>query len=480
MVEQIAEDYPDRFAALSMHVNGDGFDTPWGQDRLDSFYGIPGAVPTFMVDALWNCQSPGDYRYYVEQQLASPTDMTLELSGSPVGGATWDITARLCHEGSGSRPIRLFTAAALDGYPNPPRHSTNVLRQNAFETDLAIAGGACETVTTRITFDPESMAATSDIVIIAWAQKPAATAPTTVYQAAVMRWPFPAGSQLTTIEIEPADATVAVGGTVGFTAQGKDQHGAEYPLVNPVWSLGTGSGGGTFDPGTGTTTTFTATAVGTRQLLCSEGGVTGGAIVTITAAPRLATIEIEPADASVAVGGTVAFTATGRDQYGDEFPLGAPVWTIDGDGDGTFEPATGAATTFTASYPGSATVRCTDGAVVGSTGLEITGDAPRLATITVSPASATIRVGDSLALSATGTDQYGRAIALADPVWRVEGVGAGTLEPAGGSAATTFTATAVGSVSVICSDDGVEGSAAVTITAAGLPAPRKVTRRVAP
>ena len=58
MVRNIATDYPERFAPITMHLNGDGFDVPWGQNRSDVFYGLGGAVPTFMVDALWNSQAP--------------------------------------------------------------------------------------------------------------------------------------------------------------------------------------------------------------------------------------------------------------------------------------------------------------------------------------------------------------------------------------------------------------------------------------
>ena len=50
MVEQLAASHPDRFAAVTMHVNGDGYDTPWGQNRLDVFYSLGSAVPTFMFD----------------------------------------------------------------------------------------------------------------------------------------------------------------------------------------------------------------------------------------------------------------------------------------------------------------------------------------------------------------------------------------------------------------------------------------------
>jgi len=481
VVEQLAIDYPERFAPVTMHVNDDGFDTSWGQNRLDVFYGVPAAVPTFMIDAKWSPQI-SDYRYYVEHQLTQPTDVTLELSGNQVGGSKWDVTARVCLEGGGSKPVRVYTAATLDDHPDLPRYATNVLMRNVFESDINLSGGDCENVTTRITFDPLSMANTSDIVIIAWAQKPSASIPTIVYQAGIMRWPFPTGSQLTTIEVAPASVTMTIGEQLDFTATGKDQSGNTYPLENPTWSLGTsGSGGGTFDPGSGSdTTTFTATMVGTRQIFCTDGGVSGAALVTITEAPHLAGIEIDPASATVNIDGQIAFSATGKDQYGEDFPLIDPAWSVSGDGDGTFEPTSGVSTTFTASYPGESVVTCAQGDVTATAEVEIVGEDPRLATLELSPASAQIRVGDEIEFAATGTDQYGRVFELADPVWRVEGDGDGHFDPSSGSATSTFTATATGSVQIICADDGVEGEATVEISPAGLPAPRKVKGRVSP
>ncbi len=476
MVQQLAADYPARFAPMTMHVD-DSYEITWGKDRLDIFYGVPGAVPTFMVDALWNCQ-PSDYRYYVEQQLNVPTDVTLELSGNPQGGSTWDITARVCLEGSGSRSVRVFTAATLDQHPDLPRYTTNLLMQKVRETDATI-DSSCQNITQRINFDPVSMASSSNIVIVSWVQRPASSAPTTVYQAGTMRWPFPAGSQLSTIEVAPADVTLNIGDSVSFTATGKDQSGQSYPLQNPAWSFGAGTGNGGFDPATGATTTFTATAAGTRQVLCTEDGITGGAVVTIRETPRLTAIDIDPSSATVAVDGEISFSATGRDQFGEDFELTDPAWSIAGTGDGTFDPATGPTTIFTAGTPGAATVTCTEGDVVATAAVDITGDDPRLETITVSPATAQLRVGGELELEAAGTDQYGRAVELADATWRAEGDGSGVFDPTGGSA-TTFTATAVGSAQLICAADGIEGIAAVEVSAAGLPAPRRATGRVKP
>jgi len=463
-----------------MHVNDDGFDHPWGQNRLDVFYGLAAMAPTFMVDALWNSQL-SDYRYHVELQMAQPTDVTLELSGNPVGGSTFDVTARVCLEGGGSRPMRVYIAPALDHHPDLQSYSTNVLMQKVSETDINLSGGGCQDVIARNNFDPVSMANTSNIVIIAWAQQPSAGTPAAVYQAGIMRWPFPAGSQLTTIEVTPADVSLTVGEQVEFTATGKDQSGEIYPLENPTWSLGaSGTGGGTFEPGSGSdTTTFTATMQGTRQVFCTDGNVSGAAIVTITEAPHLAGITIDPASISVDVDGQIAFSATGKDQYGEDFPLTDPEWSVSGAGDGTFEPTSGVSTTFTASYPGACVVSCAQGDVTGTAELEVMGEDPRLATLVLSPASTQARVGDSIEFTADGSDQYGRAIELADPVCRVEGDGDGHFDPTSGST-TTFTASAAGSTQIICSDDGVEGEATVEISPAGLPAPRRVRGRVSP
>jgi len=476
VVDQLGSDYPDRFAPLSLHVD-DSYEIPWGQHRLEVFYGVGGAVPTFMVDARWN-SPPSDYRYFVEQQLTVPTDVTMELSGNPQGGSTWDVNARVCLEGGGSRLVRVFTAATLDEYPGLPRYTTNLLMQKVFETTTTISS-ACQNITHRITFDSVSMGSSSKIVIIAWVQQPSASAPTTVYQAGIMRWPFPVGNQLASIEVAPSDATLNIGDEVVFTATGTDQSGQSFPLQNPTWDFGAGTGNGGFDPVIGATTTFTATAAGTRQILCSESGITGAAVVTIREAPQLAAIEIDPTSATVAVDGEIAFSATGRDQFGEAFELTDPAWSITGSGNGAFDPATGTTTTFTADYPGTATITCTEGDVVATATVEITGDDPRIESITVSPAMAQLRVGDELELEAVGTDQYGQPLELTDANWRTEGDGTGVFDPTTG-AATTFTATGAGSVQLICSADSVEGAASIEISAAGLPAPRRATGRIKP
>lgn len=181
--------------------------------------------------------------------------------------------------------------------------------------------------------------------------------------------------------------------------------------------------------------------------------------------PELTSIEISPSTAELAVGETLTYTATGKDQNGQDFELTDPVWWTSGDGEGTFEPERGSSTpVLTATYPGTANITCTQDGVTGGATLEITGDAPALASITIVPASPDLGVGESRSLTAVGYDQYGDEFPLSTPSWTIEGEGDGTFDPAVGNADTLFTATRPGNAQILCTDGDVIGQTAVTIS----------------
>jgi hypothetical protein len=86
------------------------------------------------------------------------------------------------------------------------------------------------------------------------------------------------------IQLAPASATLAIGGTQAFTLTGADAYG------NPVtptaaWSLSTGTPG-TLSATTATTATFTGSAAGTGSVVATSGTLTASAAVSVTA-PRL-------------------------------------------------------------------------------------------------------------------------------------------------------------------------------------------------
>ena len=118
-----------------------------------------------------------------------------------------------------------------------------------------------------------------------------------------------------------------------------------------------GDGAGVFDPERGSSTpVLTATYPGTANITCTQDGVVGRATLEINGdPPALASIAIIPAAPELGVGDTLSLEAVGYDQYGDEFPLDAPTWTHQGDGDGSFDPPSGNASTLFLPVSGSVT-----------------------------------------------------------------------------------------------------------------------------
>lgn len=85
---------------------------------------------------------------------------------------------------------------------------------------------------------------------------------------------------LASIQLTPASATLAIGGTQAFTATGADTYG--NPVTPTVaWSLSTGTPGA-LSAATGTTATFTGSAAGTGSIVATSGAVTASAPVSVT------------------------------------------------------------------------------------------------------------------------------------------------------------------------------------------------------
>ncbi len=127
---------------------------------------------------------------------------------------------------------------------------------------------------------------------------------------------------LTTIEVSPSDVALNVGQTQQFAASGKDQYGDSIATGTVAWessntAVGAISSGGLFTASSAGSVTVKATG---------SGGVSGTASVTVQAVPVLTTIEVSPGTATLDVGQTQQFTASGKDQYGDPISAGAVTW----------------------------------------------------------------------------------------------------------------------------------------------------------
>jgi hypothetical protein len=196
VVSFLIDQYSDQFALIEYHTQGDGFDTPWGQSRLDDFYGgwCGNAIPVMMYDGFWYPLDVGDYERDLLQQLAQPTDVTIAVTATEVATARWAFTSEVCVEASGAgKRMRIYAVHAQDRYPTQPSYSRNTQVQDAPTVDVDLDPGQCAEVDFVFEFGPDFWGDRENIRIVVWAQETADLAPANVFQAAEVGWPFPEG-----------------------------------------------------------------------------------------------------------------------------------------------------------------------------------------------------------------------------------------------------------------------------------------------
>lgn len=240
---------------------------------------------------------------------------------------------------------------------------------------------------------------------------------------------------LATITVTPNPDTTVTNGVKQFVAIGRDASGNIVTFV-PTWSVTNGGGA------IGVSGLFTAgTVAGTylNTVRATSGTVFGVATETVLAA-ALASIVITPNPASLTVGGTQQFVATGRDATGNTVVF-TPTWSIV-NGGGTIVSTSGLFTA--ANLPGTYTntVRASSGGI--SATATVTLVIGPLATIDVAPNPDTTLANGTKQFTAVGRDAVGNTVAIT-PVWSVANGGGAIGTNSGiftaGNAAGTFVAT---------------------------------------
>jgi len=123
------------------------------------------------------------------------------------------------------------------------------------------------------------------------------------------------------VEVTPATASTVVGGTVQLTATPKSTNGT--PLEGRVVTWASGNGAAATVDANGL---VTGVGAGTATISATSEGQTGTANVGVGIVP-VASVEVTPAAASVAVGHTVALAATPKDANGNPLSGRAITWT---------------------------------------------------------------------------------------------------------------------------------------------------------
>ncbi len=190
-------DYPDDLVAYQIHTSGSGPISEWGSARV-SFYSV-GGIPDVWVDGvLQQLGSMGsDQANYnnllnlMNQRLAVPTDVTLELYAAPLSGQTYRVTAVIGIEADGEGKTMIFhLAQALFGFPvSADGRYNNGIIQGLDPTEITLEPGETEFVIQELTFNAQSWALQDDIRIIGLLQE--TNTGKEIYQSEIIPWPFP-------------------------------------------------------------------------------------------------------------------------------------------------------------------------------------------------------------------------------------------------------------------------------------------------
>ena len=201
-----------------------------------------------------------------------------------------------------------------------------------------------------------------------------------------------------------------------------------------------------------------AALVASTMLAC--GGDDGpGPVAPPPPAPVATTVEVAPATAELtALGQTVQFTATVRDQNGGAMSGASVTWTS---GDAAVATVDGAGL-VTAVATGAATINATSGSASGSASVTVTQAAARIAVV---PDSLRLTaLAEQRRLTAEAFDANGNAIAGPMLNWASEDDAVATVDAAG-----LVTAVANGETTVTATSGSASASVAVTVMSQAVP-----------
>jgi 6-phosphogluconolactonase (cycloisomerase 2 family) len=255
---------------------------------------------------------------------------------------------------------------------------------------------------------------------------------------------------LVSISITPASPSIALGLTQQFAASGSYSDGSSKDITTSItWSsattaVATISAGGL----------ATSISPGTSVIQAASGSVSAKVSLTVTPA-ALVSLTVSPGSASIALGLTQQFTATGvfTDKSSQTLSSGV-TWT-------TSSASVGAISSsglLSSKATGSLTVTATSASISGTASLTVTP--PVLASISVTPSSPTVAAGLTQQFSAAGTRTDGSSQPLTALTWTSSDTTAATITSGG-----LATSHHPGSVTITAASGAVQGLAQLTIGA---------------
>jgi hypothetical protein len=275
---------------------------------------------------------------------------------------------------------------------------------------------------------------------------------------------------LVSIAVTPAAPSIALGLSQQFIATGTYTDASTQVITSSVtWGRINVSGTASINA-TGLVTTLGGSP-GSVTVTATLGSISGNTSLTIGAA-TLVSIAVTPASASVALGLTQQFVATGT--YTDNSTsavTGTATWSrTNGTGSATIN-SSGLLSSLGGAQ-GSVTVTAAIGAVSGSTTFTLT--APTLVSIALTPTAASVALGSTQAFTATGTytDNSTQDLTSVSTWSRINATGTATIDSSTGIADTA--GGSQGTVTIRATSGGVTSTDA-TLTVLPLAASDSIT-----
>src|SRR5207248_1929259 len=222
---------------------------------------------------------------------------------------------------------------------------------------------------------------------------------------------------VTTVTVAPASAGVLVGQLLQLSATTADSAGNVLSGRTVTWASSNSLVATVTSTGL-----LTGLAAGSATITATSEGKSGTATVTVTAvAVPVASVAVNPATPSVAVGGTVQLTATPQDSVGNSLPGRTVTWAS------SASTVASVSTTglVTGVAVGSATITATSEGQNGTATVTVT-PVP-VASVSVAPAAPTLPVGATVQLTATPKDASGTALSGRSISWATNNASVATV-----------------------------------------------------
>jgi uncharacterized protein YjdB len=264
------------------------------------------------------------------------------------------------------------------------------------------------------------------------------------------------------LQLSPPTASVPRGLTTPFTVTGVFSDGTSADLTEQVTWSSSAPAIATVSNGAGTRGAVQALNVGMATISAAQGGVTGTASLTVTAA-QLASVQLSPANPTVPRGLTRQLSAIGLYTDGTTQDLTAQATWTSADGTiATVSNASGSEGVAQALDQGTVVISASVGGRTGSTSLTVSPAVLQL--LQVNPVGPSVPAGLTEQLSATGVYSDSTTQDLTTQVtWTSADAQVVQVSNAAGFQGIV-TGGAVGSTTVTASLSGVSGSTTVTVT----------------